>query len=241
MDFEKPSSPMVVEGSYSGPWPNRAERLLEAMYPVFSHDLSNQLVIVQSLANLLELEEKPNLSPKAQEYLSRLIGASQRAGGMVQFLKQMARLNRLQEPIEAIQLSYLAREIHAEVNQLFPEQKFLFETHWEVPVVHAGRRSLHQAILEVLHCGIDWFADTKLSMRIQSRPNTAGVELELAVSPGNNMDEPPLRHDNPKVENRLGLCLARELVATWGGALEVEAGGPSFHVRLLIPKTVGSP
>ena len=213
---------------------------MEAMHPVFSHDLSNQLVIVQSLAKLLELEEKQNLSPKAQEYLTRLIGASQRAGSMVQFLKQMARLNRLQEPIEAIQLPYLAREIQAEVNQLFPDQKFFFETQWEEPIVYAGRRSLHQAILEVLRCGIDWFADTALGLRIQSRNNMAGVEMELAVSPRNNGDEPPLRHDKPKVENRLGLCLARELVATCGGTLEVVAGGPIFLIRVLIPKPVGS-
>jgi light-regulated signal transduction histidine kinase (bacteriophytochrome) len=240
MDFEKPPPPLVIESSNSEPRPNRAERLMEAMHPVFSHDLSNQLVVVQSLAHLLELEEKQNLSPKAQEYLIRLIGASQRAGSMVQFLKQMARLNHLQEPIEAIQLPYMAREIQAEVNQLFRDQKLFLETQWEEPMVYAGRRSLHQAILEVLRCGIGWFAGAALDLRILSRNIMAGVEMELAVSPRTNGDEPPPRHDQPKVENRMGLCLARELAATWGGTLEVVAAGPSFLVRLLIPKPVGS-
>ncbi len=89
--------------------PNRAKQLLAAMHDVCSHDLPNQLVIVQALANLLETEEKNSLSQPAQEYVTRLIAAAKRAGVMVQFLKDMARIQRLQEPIETIELAHLGR------------------------------------------------------------------------------------------------------------------------------------
>src|SRR6266446_5901695 len=81
---------------------SRAERLLAAMHKVFSHDLPNQLVVVQSLLSLLQLEDEANLSQDGKEHLARLRGAAGRAGLLVDFLKEMARLSRLRENREDV-------------------------------------------------------------------------------------------------------------------------------------------
>src|SRR5438094_10253573 len=99
----------------------RAERLLAAMHKVFSHDLRNQLVVVQSLISLLELEETPHLTQDGKEHLTRLKGAAARAGVMVDFLKEMARLARASEASEDIRLTALAREIKGELSHLYAD------------------------------------------------------------------------------------------------------------------------
>ena len=235
MDCPKPPAPQRENGTAPIPNPSRAERLLEAMYPVFSHDLSNQLVIVQSLANLLEIEERQNLSTRAQDYLTRLTGASQRAGRMVQFLKQMVRVSNLKEPTENIQLSYLAREIQAEINQLFPGRSFRYEMRWKVPTIRAGRRAFYQALVELIRSGIDSQTESVLELRVESRRRQSGTEIEVSVSsPANCLAPTALRADNP-METRLGLLLVRELANTWGGALELSTSTTRFEARMLIP------
>src|SRR5262245_42244724 len=68
----------------------RAERLLAAMHKVFSHDLPNQLVVIQSLLGLLG-DEASRLSDEGRDMLRRIGAAAGRAGDMVYFLKDMAR------------------------------------------------------------------------------------------------------------------------------------------------------
>jgi light-regulated signal transduction histidine kinase (bacteriophytochrome) len=239
MDAVK-STRSVVEDVAAETSPNRAERLLGAMRQVFSHDLPNQLVVVQGLANLLEMEDKASLSPQAQEYLTRLSGAARRAGNLVRFLKQMDRLGRMHEPVETVQLAHLARELQAEVKQLYPERSLQFDVHWEEPAVRAGRRSLQQALLEILRCGIDWCTEPAPRSRLRSRRNGQNVELSLAMGPSNVADvpsSPGLPHDRPTLENCLELRLARELIATWDGSLEVAPSPSSFLV--LVQARVG--
>lgn len=221
------------------PSSDRADRLLRAMHKVFSHDLPNQLVVVQSLAGLMELEESDRLSPQAREYLGRLTGATQRAGKLVHFLKQMARLNTLDEPVELVYLDHLAHELQAELHQSFPDHVLAFEIQWNVPVIAAGRRSLHQALLEILRCGIDCCRTRAPRVRLHSKPHEGAAVLDLRVScVGNSplLAAAPIRHDRAASENRIELVLARELLANWGAVLEPPASAENVVAfRILFP------
>src|SRR6266542_6419629 len=46
----------------------RASRLLEALHPVCSHDLPNQIVALQSLLQLFSWDEADHLTPQGREY-----------------------------------------------------------------------------------------------------------------------------------------------------------------------------
>jgi len=231
------SSPTVLAGDpgprLMAPRPARAERLLMGMYKVFSHDLPNQLVVIQSLVSLLELEEKDRLSAEAQEYLTRLTGATRRAGAMVQFLKQMARLNSSQEAAEKIGLVNLGRELQTELKTLFPEHSLVHEMHWDVPMVRFGRRSLHDAVLEVIRCGIQCCKTNELRVHLGSRARAEATLVDVAVG----VTEPYSgRHEALSVDTRLDLRLARELLAGWGGALElITPAEGTYAFTLVIP------
>jgi light-regulated signal transduction histidine kinase (bacteriophytochrome) len=218
--------------------PSRADRLLAAMHPVFSHDLPNQLVVVQSLATFLELEEMDALSPQAREYVTKLASAAKRAGQMVQFLKQMARLNGLDESVDTVQLAHLNREIRAAIREQFLDRGYVLDTCWNEPTVRAGRRSLLQACLETLRCGIDWCGEPGSCLRLRSRRLDTFVEVELAVLPRSMNDQPHaavFRPEGPTLNNRLEMRLVQELVATWGGVVEMPPPSSEFLARVLIP------
>jgi signal transduction histidine kinase len=229
----------VKQGSVEGPF-DRAGQLLDAMHQVCSHDLPNQLIIVQSFINLLEMEEKPGLTDAAQEYLTRLAGAARRAGIMVQFLKEMARLNRLQEPVETIDLADFLRELRAELTQRLPARRLSFAGDWTAAAVRGGRRSLQQALLEVLRCGIELCPTAEVVIRFRSRAEAFGVRLDIAVARDGSLNPTQqllFRDDGPPIANRLEIHLAQALVATWGGTLEVTPGSSAFSLCLQVPST----
>src|SRR5262249_7679615 len=153
-----------------------------AMHKVFSHDLPNQLVVIQSLTSLVQ-EEADRLSDEGRDSLRRLGAAAGRAGDMVYFLKDMERLARLAEPMEEIALTALAREARAELPPPPPLRELRVETSWPAASVIAGRRSLHQAVVLLLRCGIDHYPNQIVRLLFSSRAEPDCAEIDLAVEP----------------------------------------------------------
>src|SRR5271163_4567236 len=87
------------------------DRLLRGMHKVCSHDLPNQLVALQSLLQMLQLDEAERLSTDGQEYLRRLQNVAQRTNAIARFLKEMEKLHSYISKPEEITLTLLAREI----------------------------------------------------------------------------------------------------------------------------------
>lgn len=233
--------------SSSGPAPpidpvpadsDRARRLLEAMHKVFSHDLPNQLVVVQSLAGLLR-EEEAQFSADGREALNRLQQAARRAGDTVHFLKDMARLARLAETVEEIRLSALAREVQAELNQIYPRRDIQVEANWAVPYLFAGRRSLHQAMIQLLRCGLDHYPNQAATLYLSSEAKGDALEMNLGVQPREGPLLPnagPVRQDRTLPEQRLEFILARELLDLWGGTVSAcPRPGRTHHFVIGIP------
>jgi signal transduction histidine kinase len=217
----------------------RSERLLAAMHRVFSHDLPNQLVVVQSLINLLA-EEENNLSADGREILTRLAQAAQRAGGMVDFLKEMARLSKLVETMEVIPLAALARELQAALTHLYPQRRVCVAASWAVDSVYAGRRSLQQAVVQLARCGIEHFRSDEVKIVLASGAAGPGVEISLGIEPGNAQPLPnatSLRQDRSLPELRLEFVLAREMLAIWGGSLTARPQpGQSYFFVIGVPR-----
>src|SRR5688572_300329 len=128
----------------------RAEMLLRGMHKVFSHDLPNQMVALQSLLQLLSLEEAGRLSEDGREYVRRSQSASRRASEMVRFLKEMGRLNVFVPKTETIALANMARELQGELQRLHPHREFAFEWHWSAATITGDTRAFLQAIVELI-------------------------------------------------------------------------------------------
>ena len=127
----------------------RSHRLLRGMHKVFSHDLPNQMVALQSLLQLLNNEEAERLGPEGHEYVRRLLNATQRAREQVRFLKEMGHVNSCTVKAETISLSLLGRELQGELQQKHPGRQFAFEWQWDVPAVVGDVRTFLLALSEL--------------------------------------------------------------------------------------------
>ena len=127
----------------------RSHRLLNGLQKVIGHDLPNQMVVLQSLLQLVNEEESNRLSKDGCEYVRRLLNATQRASAMVRFLKEMARLNAFSPVSKTMTLADLARELQGELQQLHPTTRFEFDWHWSVPAILGDSRVYGRAMVEL--------------------------------------------------------------------------------------------
>ncbi len=205
----------------------RAERLLDGMHKVFRHDLPNQMLALQSLLQLLELEESARLSDDGREYVRRLQNAARRASEMVRFLKEMSRLNAFTAKAEPISLEVLARELQGELQRLHPAREFAFEWQWHAPTVVGDGRVLVQAILEL--CAATAPAASKLCrVQAHSKAVSNAVVLAFRINDGTPKSVPP-----GAPADRIEFVLAREWLALCGANVDVSldhGGESSFSI-----------
>ena len=211
----------------------RSDRLLQGMHKVFSHDLPNQMVVLQSLLQLLGEEEAAALSDDGREYVRRLQSATKLASAQVRFLKEMGRLNAFTGKSEAISLGALARELQGELQSRHVDKRFAFDWRWSVPTIVGNPRAFSQALLELIGAFLcPQIKACKVSA--SSGPSANAIELAFRLETA-----PPavLLIGNPQMlDQRMEIILAREWLALGGARMELTLpadGGVCFSI--LVP------
>ncbi len=153
------------------------ERRWRAIQKVVNHDLSNQLIAVQGLVQLLAMEEMEQLRPESREVLRRLQASSARAVEMVHLLKALAKAGEAPERPELVLLDDLAAEAGAEVKQRFPEVVVEQQFAAGLDRVLAGPRALHQALVQLLRLAILAAGTEKTTVSISAKESPHGLEL----------------------------------------------------------------
>jgi signal transduction histidine kinase len=208
-----PETPRLLED----PPPGQVERQLKGMLTVLNHDLSKQLVVVQGLAQLLQLEEAGRLSGEGREQLRRLTAAAQKALEMIKTLKSLGRVGSGFARIEQLTLVDLAAEVKAEAHQLW--SIVVIEDHLSPTArpVAADRRFLHQALMELVRLAAG-DGSAPATVELGSGPTAEGTELWVASDAGPS--------PGPALENRVEVLYARELAATWAGRVSIGSQPP---------------
>ncbi len=188
----------------------RAQRLLRGMHKVFSHDLPNQVVVLQSLLRLLQVEEIDRLSPDGREYVARLASAATKAGAQVRFLKEMSRLHSYQPRLHDLALPSLARELEADLNQPGRVGVIEYQWHWQRGSIRVDQRTFCQGLLGLLQEQLERGHDHSL-IQGTAHAGPACVQLEFCVTPARGPAQPG--HDT---------LLARELLAVSAAELTLD-------------------
>ena len=216
------------------PAPPLAQRVLEAMHPVCSHDLPNQVVALQSLLQLFAWDEAANLSPQGREYFERLQSVAGKTVAYVQFLKEMARLARQTPQIESLRVPHLVAEVSAEVQRLHPDHVWTWQCRLDVEDVRADRRLVHKGLLHFLRVPVLLgLGATTIEMHTAAQPGH--VAWNIAASPASGAA--PACSEAALLEKRLELMLAQ---AYWAAAdivcrpVEGPAAGVT-KVSLVVP------
>src|SRR5262249_39001018 len=98
----------------------QAARLLAAYQKALGHELPNQLVALQGLAQILAAEFSEHMDDEARRHLDRLVALTRHADECVRVLAQVGRWYRDREPRTPVRVAELAEEAVAEVNLLSP-------------------------------------------------------------------------------------------------------------------------
>lgn len=214
--------------------PVEADRWLEAMGRVCSHDLPNQLVALQSLLTLLAQEQSARLDGEGREFLARMQNALRHAGSMARFLKEMANLRKRTARLEPIALAGLARELQGGLQHLFPERQFTFAWNWNVPSVVGDATLMTRAILE-LCAGLSRAGTVQCAVSASSReaPDTIELAFHLDEHPASGAGNIAKRRT---VLERMEVVLAREWLALMGVGLEgLVSGEAEARFVLTVP------
>jgi light-regulated signal transduction histidine kinase (bacteriophytochrome) len=216
--------------------PARAQRLLEALHPVCSHDLPNQVVALQSLLQLFQWDEAAHLTPQGLEYFGRLQSIAGKTFALVQFLKEMARLSRHVPHWEKLVFANLVEELQAETRRVFPEEVCTWECRWQVESVTADRRLVYHGVMHLLRALLAG-RRTAMTVRLESAPQEQQVFWTIEALPQGPTTSVSPGAETASFDERLELALAQETLAASDiacrPAASAPAGGAAFH--LLIP------
>lgn len=213
----------------------QADRLLEQMRQVCSHDLPNQLVVLQSLLKLLTLEESADLGAEGREYVRRLQNATRHASAMVRFLKEMGTLKTRVARLESIALVQLARELQGGLQHLYPERRFAFAWDWRVPAIVGDARLYVQAILEVF-AGLSHAGAQQCRLSASAREHADMIELAFHIEERLHAEADAAPARPRALEERMEIILAREWLALCGAGIEMlSAEAAEARFLLIVP------
>jgi DNA-binding response OmpR family regulator len=101
----------------------RKNKELEAFSYSVSHDLRSPLRSIDGFSHLLLEDYAEKLDATGQEYLRRVRAAAQRMGELIDDLLQLSRVGRAQLQRGTVDLSRLARNIVADLQQAAPDRR----------------------------------------------------------------------------------------------------------------------
>ncbi|GEM_PF-6375671 len=189
----------------------RAQRLLEAMHPVCSHDLPNQAVALQSLLQLFAWDEADKLSPQGREYFERLQSIAAKTSAFVQFLKEMARLQRHTPLGEKLALAQVVDEVRADAARMYPEHAWTWKIGAVAETLAGDRRLLQQGIVQLLRFAICSGIGPAPTVELKSARQPDHLSLSIAVRCAPEAMRAP--SEAGLIEARLALTLAQEYLA----------------------------
>ena len=215
--------------------PERPARLLRAMHKVLSHDLPNHLVVVQSLIQLLEVEERDHLGTQGREYLTRLIGAAQRTQMLSKYLKDLDRLQGLTETQDLIHLPTLLEEIQVDLAAASTPCQITWKMSSQPPNWRLGRRTFQRCMTELIRLAVDLGSVDRLVVEVETGATASGIFALTLRCVAPLPTQAFLPHNRTNLEQRLEYLLARELAATWTGELQASLSEGAILFHLTIP------
>ncbi|MCA9771276.1 MAG: PAS domain S-box protein [Myxococcales bacterium] len=229
----------------------RRNEELDEFAHIVSHDLKAPLRRVRTFADLLRSECAAALPPTGAEYLDRLDHAAERMEGLITELLAYARIARLEDAVETVDLGALARDVVSDLEPRIREIGARIEI-GPLPTVRAVPRQMRQLFENLLDNALkfrrrDVSPEIHLSGgRLDAGASPIGAACRVTISDNGIGFEPSDAERIFGIFKRLsggeeyegtgiGLALARKIVERHGGRIEAEGRpgeGAAFVVTL---------
>jgi signal transduction histidine kinase len=219
------------------------EQAMTCLRKALGHELPNHLTALHGLVRLLEQEEKDRLSADSQDYLQRIALLIRRIDSLTKSLAELVRIGQEPQTVEAVALTDAVREAVAELTQKYPGQAI--EVHYPDPgpVLRFSRSSLHRILIHLFHNAVQAAVPERplrLEVGATEAPGTVSFWITdngrgFTEDQRQRLFEPFSPRGPANTGAGLELVLVRQLVARWGGVIEVQSTvgqGSCFTITL---------
>jgi PAS domain S-box-containing protein len=202
---------------------------LDAFGYIVAHDLKAPLRGIANLSEWIEADLAGVITPDTQRQMTLLRNRVHRMEAIVNGLLDYARVGRLDDPSESVEMSQLLAEI---VDSLAPPPTFKIEIAPNLPTLHTKRLFLSQVLTNLISNGIKHHdrVDGTIHITIVERSDV----YEFAIA-DDGPGIPPEQHErvfkifqamNP--QNRpdstgIGLAIVKKIVEAEGGTIHIES------------------
>ncbi|MDP2955047.1 MAG: ATP-binding protein [Longimicrobiales bacterium] len=217
---------------------------LEAFTYSVSHDLRTHLVTLGGFSSILWSDHRSELSPKAQEFLQRIVAASRRMETFVLDLLRYGRVTRATVHLEGVSLAQAVEAARGMLAGAIAERDAELVVETDLPEVEADRTLLEQVVQNLISNAMKFVPEErKPIVRVRTRLHEHHVRFEVEDNGiGIQPEEIPRAF---KAFERLepgrfpgtgvGLTIVQKAVERMGGEVGVTSTpgeGSTFHVLL---------
>lgn len=214
-----------------------------------SHDLKSPLITIKGFARSLVEDLNPEPGSRAASDLSRILGAADRMGALLESILHVSRLGRVPRQPESLDLGAVAREAWEQVQGLSRETQAVWVWPEAWPRVWADRMQLSEILQNLFENALKYRQPGQVP-EIRLSVKTLGREVELTVADKGRGLAPDqterifglFTQIEPGSEGTgLGLALVRRLVQEQGGRVWAESPGLGQGSRfmLTLPRAAG--
>lgn len=234
----------------------QSNRDLEQFASLASHDLQEPLRKIKAFGDLLIMESGDELSPKAQDYLTRMSKAARRMSDLISALLAYSRVVRSQVPYAEVKLDTVVQEVLGDLERRIAEEQADVDV-GPLPVLQANAMQMRQLFQNLISNALKYHSpDTPPRIRIRSRCLGQGPDAICHIEVTDNgigMEEQYLEkiftpfqrlHGRHKYEGTgIGLALCRGIAERHGGSISARStpgSGSTFQVSLPVTPPSGS-
>ena len=221
----------------------RSNAELEQFAYVASHDLQEPLRAVAGMVQLLQKRYQGQLDERADEYIGHAVEAAGRMQALIQALLTYSRVERRNQPIEAVDAGNCLRAAIKNLDVSIRENHAVI-TIGELPTVHADAVQLIQLFQNLIGNGIKFRGErepqihisaTKLkdAWRFSVQDNGIGIESRYYERIFQIFQRLHTRREYSGTG--IGLALCKKIIERHGGRIWVESEpgrGSTFHFTL---------
>ncbi len=236
---------------------HRSNRELESFAYTASHDLQEPLRKIQAFGSYLE-RSREILPQKEQDYLSRMISASERMSDLISHLLSYSRINTTHFHPRLVDLGLLVENIHRDLLEDAGDPEARIE--WQdLPVVDADPVLLEQVLRNLLSNALKYRrADRSPRILLSANPartrmGEAAIELRVADN-GIGIEKQyreavfgvfrRLHGRNEYSGTGIGLAIVQRIVSRHGGEIRIEGNewqGSTFVLLLPLSQKGSAP
>jgi signal transduction histidine kinase len=203
------------------------------MYTAF-HDLRSPLVTIKGFLGMLKKDLQAQRQDRLEQDFERITGAADKLDRLLSDLLALARLERIKNPLEEVDLHRLTEEALETVDEQIHSRNMTVEISSDLPVVYGDRSRLREALVNLVDNAVKYSGDQpNPSITIGTRQD-GGERIIFVRDNGIGID--PRYHSrifnlfeklDPTNEGTgLGLALTKRIVERHGGRIWVESLGP---------------